>query len=197
MMQLMRSVAAPIALLVLAIGSTDGLLVAGGAQRGAACSLSARCGVPLAEQQQQEEEEEEGGGGGGGLGGFGLPSFEMPKLEIPKLLPSFLPTEGGGAAGGSGEGADSEKKNPGLDLAGLVQLVGMGAGAPMLGDLKKVNFGKSEAEGGAALQFELEANNFEDEKGNIKSGAYRDEGWVDEDAPDPMAFLGKLFGGGK
>ena len=30
----------------------------------------------------------------------------------------------------------------------------------MLGDLKKVNFDKSETEGGAALQFELEANNF-------------------------------------
>ena len=29
----------------------------------------------------------------------------------------------------------------------------MGAGAPMLGDLKKINLDKSEAEGGAALQF--------------------------------------------
>ena len=37
----------------------------------------------------------------------------------------------------------------------------MGAGAPMLGDLKKTNFEKPEAEGGAALQFELEANNFD------------------------------------
>ena len=85
----------------------------------------------------------------------------------------------------------------GIDLSGLAQLVTMGAGAPMLGDLKKVNFDKSEAEGGAALQFELEANNFEDEKGNIKSGAYRDEGWVDEDYVDPMESLKKMwpFGG--
>ena len=37
----------------------------------------------------------------------------------------------------------------------------MGAGAPMLGDLKKTNFEKPESEGGAALQFELEANNFD------------------------------------
>ena len=83
----------------------------------------------------------------------------------------------------------------GIDFSGLAQLVAMGAGSPMLGDLKKTNFDKPEAEGGAALQFELEANNFEDENGNLKSGQYRDEGWVDEDAPDPMAGLRKLFGG--
>ena len=53
--------------------------------------------------------------------------------------------------------------------------------------------GPSLAEGGAALQFELEANNFEDEKGNIKSGAYRDEGWVDEDYVDPMESLKNMF----
>eukprot|EP00966_Prymnesium_polylepis_P194508 4509265-Prymnesium_polylepis.1 len=41
------------------------------------------------------------------------------------------------------------------------QVVSMGAGAPMLGDLKKTNFDKPESEGGAALQFELEANNFD------------------------------------
>ena len=55
----------------------------------------------------------------------------------------------------------------------------------------------SEAEGGATLQFELEANNFEDEKGNLKSGKYRDEGWVDEDAPDPMEALKKMWPFGK
>ena len=53
------------------------------------------------------------------------------------------------------------------------------------------------SEGGAALQFELEANNFEDENGNIKRGAYTDSGWVDEDAVDPMEALKKMwpFGG--
>ena len=93
------------------------------------------------------------------------------------------------------ESAPKEKK--GIDFEGLAQLVTMGAGAPMLGDLKKTNFNKPEAEGGAALQFELEANNFEDENGNMKSGQYRDEGWVDEDAPDPMEALKKMwpFGG--
>jgi len=92
---------------------------------------------------------------------------------------------------------DALEKKKGITFEGLSQLITMGAGAPMLGDLKKVNLNKPEAEGGAALQFELEANNFEDENGNLKSGKYRDEGWVDEDAPDPMEALKKLwpFGG--
>lgn len=48
----------------------------------------------------------------------------------------------------------------------------MGAGAPMLGDLKKTNFKTPEAEGGAAMQFELDANNFSDQNGDIKKGKY-------------------------
>ena len=48
----------------------------------------------------------------------------------------------------------------------------MGAGAPMLGDLKKTNFDKPESEGGAALQFELEANNFDLDS----RGTYFDDG---------------------
>ena len=97
------------------------------------------------------------------------------------------------------EDGDAEPKEvkKGIDFSGLAQLVTMGAGAPMLGDLVGTNFDKSEAEGGAALQFELEANNFEDEKGNIKSGAYRDEGWVDEDYVDPMEALKKMWPFGK
>ena len=120
-------------------------------------------------------------------------------LRTPATVSLRMPWEPEEVKSTSDDAPDAKPKEvkKGIDFSGLAQLVTMGAGAPMLGDLKKVNFGKSEAEGGAALQFELEANNFEDEKGNIKSGAYRDEGWVDEDAPDPMAFLGKLFGGGK
>lgn len=63
--------------------------------------------------------------------------------------------------------------------------------------MKKINFDKPEAEGGAFAQFELEANNFEDEKGDIRKGTYRDEGYVDPDYEDPMESLKKLwpFGG--
>ena len=52
--------------------------------------------------------------------------------------------------------SDGEKKKGGLTLAKLVQLIGMGAGAPMLGEFKGVD------ERGA-LQFELEANNYNKE----------------------------------
>jgi len=106
------------------------------------------------------------------------------------------------AAGGkptkkNGDKPAEEKK--GIDFAGLVQLVLSGAGAPALGELKKVNLDKSEAEGGALAQFELEANNFADKDGNIKKGTYRDEGYVDENYVDPMESLKKMwpFGGGK
>ena len=59
-----------------------------------------------------------------------------------------------------------QEKKKGIDLSGLMQVMSMGAGAPMLGDLKKTNFDKPESEGGAALQFELEANNFDlDQRG--------------------------------
>merc|ERR1712194_700089 len=56
---------------------------------------------------------------------------------------------------------DEPKEEKKLTLDGLMQVMAMGAGAPMLGDLKKTNFEKPESEGGAALQFELEANNFD------------------------------------
>ena len=99
----------------------------------------------------------------------------------------------------SPDDADAKPKEvkKGIDFSGLAQLVTMGAGAPMLGDLKKVNFDKPEAEGGAALQFELEANNFEDERGNIKAGKYRDAGYVDPDYVDPMESLKKMWPFGK
>ena len=115
-----------------------------------------------------------------------------PASAVSMRMP-WEPVEEPAAADDEGDAAPAEKKKFGIDASGLMQLVTMGAGAPMLGDLKKVNFDKSEAEGGAALQFELEANNFEDEKGNIKSGAYRDEGWVDEDYVDPMESLKNMF----
>merc|ERR1719401_298939 len=53
-----------------------------------------------------------------------------------------------------------EQRNRKFTLDDLGQLLTMGAGAPSLGKLKKVNFDKPEAEGGATFQFEIQANNF-------------------------------------
>ena len=120
---------------------------------------------------------------------------ELKPPEMPKM--PWDPVE---ASDDDAEASDEDapkKPEAKISFEGLAQLITMGAGAPMLGELKKVNFNKSEGEGGAALQFELEANNFEDEKGNIKQGAYRDEGYVDPDYEDPMEALKKMwpFGG--
>ena len=104
---------------------------------------------------------------------------------------------------GPADDADAElepevtEEKKGIDFSGLAQLMTMGAGAPMLGDLKKINWDKTEAEGGAFAQFELEANNFEDEDGNIKRGAYVDQGYVDPDYEDPMEALKKMWPFGK
>lgn len=85
-----------------------------------------------------------------------------------------------------------EKKKMGIDLSGLMQVMSMGAGAPMLGDLKKTNFDKPESEGGAALQFELEANNFDLDS----RGTYFDDGYVADDYAGPN-FFENLMSGGK
>lgn len=48
-----------------------------------------------------------------------------------------------GASCGVLMAADEQpEKKKGIDLSGLMQVVSMGAGAPMLGDLKKTNFKK-------------------------------------------------------
>lgn len=86
-----------------------------------------------------------------------------------------------------------EKEGPKITLDGLMQVMSMGAGAPMLGDLKKTNFKKPEAEGGAALQFELEANNFD----LNTRGKYFDSGNVDADEYDGPGFFENLISGGK
>ena len=88
---------------------------------------------------------------------------------------------------------EPEKEGPKISLDGLMQVMAMGAGAPMLGDLKKTNFKKPEAEAGAALQFELEANNFDLDA----RGEYFDSGNDDADAYDGPGFLENLVSGGK
>ncbi|KAL1526810.1 hypothetical protein AB1Y20_015503 [Prymnesium parvum] len=89
--------------------------------------------------------------------------------------------------------AEKEPKKKGIDLSGLLQVVSMGAGAPMLGDLKKTNFDKPESEGGAALQFELEANNFDLDA----RGKYFDDGYIEQDGEQGPSFFENLMSGGK
>ena len=91
------------------------------------------------------------------------------------------------------EPKEPEKDKPKITLDGLFQVMSMGAGAPMLGDLKKTNFKKPESEGGAALQFELEANNFD----LGARGKFFDNGSDDETQFDNPGFFENLISGGK
>ena len=70
----------------------------------------------------------------------------------------------------------------------------MGAGAPMLGDLKETNFNDPTK---PDLMFELEANNFSDEKGDLKKGTYFDDGYVADDAEEGPGFFENLLSGGR
>eukprot|EP00325_Prymnesiales_sp_UTEX-LB-985_P000623 CAMPEP_0174698248 /NCGR_PEP_ID=MMETSP1094-20130205/3879_1 /TAXON_ID=156173 /ORGANISM="Chrysochromulina brevifilum, Strain UTEX LB 985" /LENGTH=118 /DNA_ID=CAMNT_0015895377 /DNA_START=183 /DNA_END=539 /DNA_ORIENTATION=- len=87
---------------------------------------------------------------------------------------------------------EPQKEKPKITMDGLFQVMSMGAGAPMLGDLKKTNFDKPESEGGAALQFELEANNFDLDA----RGTYFDDGYVEASSAGP-GFFENLMSGGK
>ena len=90
------------------------------------------------------------------------------------------------------DGEPKEEKK--LTLDGFMQVMAMGAGAPMLGDLKKTNFEKPESEGGAALQFELEANNFD----LNTRGTYFDNGSTGTSTTyDNPGFFENLMSGGK
>lgn len=92
------------------------------------------------------------------------------------------------------EDSDGDEKKKGvekkIDLAGLAQLVTMGAGAPSLGEFTGMEDNK--------MMFELEANNFFDEKGDVKKGQYFEDGWVDESdsgagLPNPLEGFFDMF----
>jgi hypothetical protein len=93
----------------------------------------------------------------------------------------------------AGDEPEKKKDEKKISLDGLMQVMAMGAGAPMLGDLKKTNFDKPEAEGGAALQFELEANNFDLDA----RGTYFEDGYVEEAGDSGPGFFENLMSGGK
>ena len=113
-----------------------------------------------------------------------MASGEAP---VAGLFDQFMPKEEP-----EEDGKPKEEKK--LTLDGLMQVMAMGAGAPMLGDLKKTNFEKPESEGGAALQFELEANNFD----LNTRGTYFDNGSTGTSTTyDNPGFFENLMSGGK
>lgn len=89
--------------------------------------------------------------------------------------------------------SDDEKKKNKFSISGLVQLVMMGAGAPMLGEYKETD------ESGRML-FELEANNFADSEGNSlqTKAPYFEKGYEgDRFDEKPPGFWANLLSGGK
>ncbi|CAB9497034.1 expressed unknown protein [Seminavis robusta] len=93
---------------------------------------------------------------------FGIPSFLTPKQDDDE----------------EGDKIEALPKKE-LTLAGVVQLITAGAGAPFLGDFQGVD------EETGKFMFSLEANNLVDEDGNSKQTQmpYFEQGWVDpEDA---------------
>lgn len=91
---------------------------------------------------------------------------------------------------------DGDNKNNAkgkFSLSNLVQLITMGAGAPMLGEYKETD------ENGRMI-FELEANNYVDSDGKIiqTKAKYFTDGYVEDDFEvKPPGFFANLLSGGK
>mmetsp|Transcript_29765 Transcript_29765/g.65011 ORF Transcript_29765/g.65011 Transcript_29765/m.65011 type:complete len:154 (-) Transcript_29765:545-1006(-) len=79
-------------------------------------------------------------------------------------------------------------EEPKMSWAGVRQLISMGMGT-MAGDITEINLNDP----ARTVVMELEANNLEDEKGDVKKGKYFEEGWVD-DTPSGPGFFENLFG---
>lgn len=81
-------------------------------------------------------------------------------------------------------------------IAGLAQLVAMGAGAPMLGEFEKFD------DNGRAI-FKLEANNLVDANGEViqTRAKFFNDGWTDSSeealADKPPGFFANLLSGGR
>mmetsp|Transcript_22355 Transcript_22355/g.35093 ORF Transcript_22355/g.35093 Transcript_22355/m.35093 type:complete len:149 (+) Transcript_22355:90-536(+) len=117
------------------------------------------------------------------------------------FTPAPLQREARGAVVRSNKAVLSAEKNdddgyvapkPKMGFEGLIQLMTMGAGAPSLGEFQGIE------EGTGKLLFELEANNYVDEKGNLKTNKYVDQGYVAEEGDDkPPGFFANLVSGGQ
>ena len=83
-------------------------------------------------------------------GAFQVPSAAGPRAATVTVR-SAAPVAGmfdfiGTPKEADDESEKPEKEGPKITLDGLMQVMSMGAGAPMLGDLKKTNFKKPEAQ---------------------------------------------------
>jgi len=89
--------------------------------------------------------------------------------------------------------AEAEAKKSGFGIANLLQLMAMGAGAPMLGEFEKFEDNKA--------IFKLEANNLVDSEGNViqTRAKFFENGWVEDgaDSIKPPGFFANLVSGGK
>eukprot|EP00241_Pyramimonas_parkeae_P010115 CAMPEP_0114257524 /NCGR_PEP_ID=MMETSP0058-20121206/18783_1 /TAXON_ID=36894 /ORGANISM="Pyramimonas parkeae, CCMP726" /LENGTH=108 /DNA_ID=CAMNT_0001372265 /DNA_START=235 /DNA_END=561 /DNA_ORIENTATION=- len=81
-----------------------------------------------------------------------------------------------------------------IGWSGVRQLISMGMGT-MAGDITEINLDDP----ARTVVMELEANNLEDENGDVKKGQYFEDGWVDEGESGPGFFenLRNMMSGGK
>lgn len=111
-------------------------------------------------------------------GGGGKKNAKAPSPPVPEPVPAA--------------------KKGGFNVAGLVQLITMGAGAPMLGEFEKFD------DQGRAI-FKLEANNFVDGKGEViqTRAKFFNDGWTDSSengdalSDKPPGFWQNLASGGR
>lgn len=106
---------------------------------------------------------------------FGIPSFWTPQTNSDDNNNKNEPKEKKTEKSPSKIGKEVSEKKKNIGLAGIVQLLAAGAGAPFLGEFERVE------EGTGKLLFTLEANNLVDENGNSKQTQmpYFENGWVD------------------
>ena len=109
---------------------------------------------------------------------------------LPRVAPARLPR----VTRGRVVTRDSDGDEPKLTWKGFLQLLAMGAGSPLSGELKEINLKDPKR----TVVFELDANNFEDADGNpISQGKYRDAGYVAKGDKTPVAnvILPVVLGG--
>lgn len=120
-----------------------------------------------------------------------LPGKVTPQVPAVVRQRSIRSLIASGSAKPDGDNNNNVKGK--FSLSNLVQLITMGAGAPMLGEYKETD------ENGRMI-FELEANNYVDSEGKIiqTKAKYFTDGYVEDDFEvKPPGFFSNLLSGGK